>query len=555
MKKKFSLRTIYLVMLVAVFAVAFAAFMVFDANSQRKQSEEALLEEARVFAREMDAVWEFMDNSQYTINTSSSGEYDFKGLHCAIVGKSVGSIFSDESDYVIRYTNYDARGRQNKPDEFERAALDAFYSNRGVWEYYGVAEYGGGERFRYLQALEVDSSCLSCHGEPAGEIDITGFAKEGWQVGDPGGAISIVIPLDKHNEMIAANLFRDAVFFLVLTMLVGFVVFGATHHFVLRPLDRMKPAFEAAGEGELRVSVDDRHAAAEISDIIRRFNSMAGELDAMYTHLEEKVVERTIDLREANAALASQRDELESMAAQLAKDAEFKSDVLSVVNHELRTPLASIITYAQLSREACPPDRESDRASWEEIERSGQVLLAMINDMLDAARFETGLVKTVLEPVDLGDVVASVRATADPIARHNRVSFEARIEHDVPLVMADLEKTRRMMENLVSNAVKFTPDDGCVVVSVGRDASTGGVLVAVSDDGIGIAPEDQVRIFEKFVQVDGTSTRRFAGSGLGLPLVREYAMAQGFTVSLTSELGQGSTFEINIPPASIVEGF
>lgn len=559
--KKLSLGTIYLITLVVVSTVAFAAFVIFDASSQGKQAEESLLEEARVFAREMDAVWTFMDNSQYVINTSADGDYDFKGLHCAVVGKSVGSIFSSGSDYAIGYTNTVPRGRQNKPDEFEKTALEAFYSDQGIWEYYGFAEYQGEERFRYLKALEVDESCLSCHGEPAGEIDITGNVKEGWKVGDAGGAISIVIPLDRQYEIMRSNLVRDASFFLVLVLLIGTVVFGVTYWFVLRPLGRMKPALKAAGEGELRITVDDRHASAEISDLIGRFNRMAGELDAMYAHLEEKVTERTSDLREANsalqeanAALAIQRDELESMAAQLAKDAEFKSDVLSVVNHELRTPLTSIITFAQLSREACPPERAADRSSWEEIERNGHLLLSMINDMLDAARFEAGLAKIVLEPVDLGDVMTSVRATMRPLAQHQSVIFETSIESDVPLIMADPDKMRRMVENLVGNAIKFTPDGGRVLVSIRRDSGVDGVLVSVADEGIGIAPEDQARIFEKFIQVDGTSTRRFAGSGLGLSLVREYAMAQGFTVSVASDLGVGSTFEISIPSASVIKG-
>ena len=97
-----------------------------DLYSQQRQTEQAMLEEARTFAREMDAVWQFMDNSQSIINNSSSGGYEFKGLHCSVVGKSVGRLFSAGSDYHIRYTNFDPRSEQDIPDEFETKALEAF---------------------------------------------------------------------------------------------------------------------------------------------------------------------------------------------------------------------------------------------------------------------------------------------------------------------------------------------------------------------------------------------------------------------------------------------
>ena len=107
-------------------------------------------------------------------------------------------------------------------------------------KYYGVAEFDGEERFRYLQALEVDESCLECHGEPVGEIDITGHAKEGWTLDSVGGAISIVIPMDQQNQAMMGNVMRDVAFFLMLTVLIGAVIYLVTTFFVFRPIDRMK---------------------------------------------------------------------------------------------------------------------------------------------------------------------------------------------------------------------------------------------------------------------------------------------------------------------------
>ena len=109
-----------------------------------------------------------------------------------------------------------------------------------------------------------------------------------------------------------------------------------------------------------------------------------------------------------------------------------------------------------------------------------------------------------------------------------------------------------MLENLASNAIKFTPDGGSIELRVAVDEATHVVTLSMADDGIGIAPEDQERIFERFVQVDSTSTRKYNGSGLGLALVREYGEMQGFAVTVESELGVGSTFVITIPVDAIV---
>lgn len=389
-KHAFSLKTIYLAALTAVFAVSFFAFVAFDLYSQQRQTEQAMLEEARTFAREMDAVWQFMDNSQSIINNSSSGGYEFKGLHCSVVGKSVGRLFSAGSDYHIRYTNFDPRSEQDIPDEFETKALEAFNADRSVTEYYGVAPFDGEDRFRYLQALEVDDSCLECHGEPVGELDITDHAKEGWTLESVGGAISIVIPLDQQQAAMRGNVIRDMAYFLLITVFIGLVILVVTTVFVLRPLGGMHAAFGELKQGRLGASVSQRFAAKEVRSLIAGFNDMAGELRGMYEHLESQVQERTVDLREANALLERQRDKLEQLNADLAQETQFKSDLLSMVNHELRTPLTSIITFAQISREACDPANEHDRRSWEEIEKNSRILLNMINNMLDIARSDAG---------------------------------------------------------------------------------------------------------------------------------------------------------------------
>ncbi len=560
-----SLRVISVLVLTVVFVIATVVFTLFDIRTQTEHMEASLVEEARTFAREMDAVWQFMDNSQYTINNTSDGTYEFKGLHCAVVGKSVGAIFSAGNNYAIRYTNFEPRRAQDKPDAFEAEALTLFNAEKDVTEFYRIMDGGtdgdgrvrtaaddGAAQFRYVQALRVNESCLECHGEPAGEIDITGFAKEGWTLDSIGGAISVVIPLDQQYRALRQNVVRDVGFFLLLATFIGLVVFGLMTVFVLRPLEAMKRAFGEVGEGRLGHSMDDAGTAREVSSLIERFNAMAGELRVTYEGLEEQVEARTQDLRRANEELAAQRDSLEALSEKLAKESQFKSDMLSMVNHELRTPLTSIITLSQIALESGGTDAE-ERSSWEEVRKSSSVLLGMINNMLDIARSDAGAMAVSMELMDLGDIVASVQGTVGPLALGARVGLTTAVAPDVPLVNGDYEKMLRILENLGTNAVKFTPPGGSVSIGATRDAATGDVLVTVADDGIGIAEEDRERIFDRFFQVDSSPTRIYSGSGLGLALVREYAAAQGYTVTVKSVLGEGSAFTVRIPASAVVE--
>lgn len=551
-KRGFSLKTIYLTALTVVLVSSFVAFVIFDANTQQKQTEQTLLEEARMFAREMDAVWQFMHNSQDVINSTTDGDYEFKGLHCAVVGRSVGKLFSINNDYTIRYTNFNPRSEQDIPDEFEADALTLFNEDASQTEYYGIAPFEDVDRFRYVRALEVDESCLECHGSPVGEIDKTGYAKEGWTLDSVGGAISIVIPVEQQTENLNANRTRDMIFFLGITTFIGLVIYVVTTLFVLKPLRKMHDAFDEMGQGRLRASVWQRGAAREMKELSTSFNEMSDELGSMYESLESQVQKRTQDLSEANRLLEQQRDKLTQLNEKLAKETQFKSDLLSMVNHELRTPLTSIITFAQTSYDQCDPDDENDRRAWAEIKKNSQVLLNMINNMLDIARTDAGSMDAMLEPVSLGDIIASVKTTLGPLVGQYNMSFSVHVDADVPLIIGDAEKLERMLQNLASNAIKYTPDGGALAIQVAYDHEADEVTIAVADNGIGIAPKDHERIFERFVQVGSTATRRYNGTGLGLALVREYADMQGFSVSVQSELGQGSTFIITIPADSIV---
>ncbi|NTU88290.1 MAG: DUF3365 domain-containing protein [Actinobacteria bacterium] len=544
--KKIGLRTILIVSMVFVFGVSFVVFIIADRNSLVESGQEALLEEARIFADEMDAVWQFMEYAEKRFDDDTEEFYQQSNLYCAFVGKSVGAIFSADNDYKIRYTNVEPRNIIDAPDGYELEALAVFEADRTRTEFYGISEYDGEEVFRYVRALEVTDSCLTCHGDPVGEIDVTGHAKEGWTLDSIGGAISIIIPLDMYNATLKKNIANDAFFVTIATLAAYSIIFLVVFFFVFRPLDKIKKSFELMSGGDLAITIDEEYEAKEIRELVAGFNDMAGKLNTLYANLEEEVKDRTHDLIQAN-------ETLEHLNNLLVREVQYKSDFLSMVSHELRTPLTSILVFTQLLRaEAKEQHDEKEERSWFEIEKNCHILLGMINNILDIARSDAGNENVVCDFMDLGDLATSVKAITIPLAKSTGVEFSACVDSDVPLVKGDFEKTLRMLENLANNAIKFTPKGGKVQLSIEYDKDEDAVYIKTADTGIGIAENDRERIFDRFVQVDVGITRDFRGSGLGLSLVKGYSELQGYTVSVESTLGKGSTFVVRIPSEAIV---
>jgi signal transduction histidine kinase/ligand-binding sensor domain-containing protein/CheY-like chemotaxis protein len=256
--------------------------------------------------------------------------------------------------------------------------------------------------------------------------------------------------------------------------------------------------------------------------------------------LEREVAERTVELKAAKESA-----EVAKEAAETANRA--KSAFLSHMSHELRTPLNAILGFARLLREGGAS--ETQRGDLDIIHRSGEHLLGLINDVLDIAKIESGRATVEIAPCDLGRLVRDV--TDMMRVRAAEKNLELRLEQppDVPqFVETDAKKLREMLINLVGNAVKHT-EKGSVTLRLnsktGPDAGHVRLSFEVQDTGIGIAPEDQERIFEPFVQV-GKETRQ-KGTGLGLAITRQFAVLLGGSIRVSSTPGEGSIFRLEFP--------
>lgn len=552
---KIGLRTKIIGLLLGVFLLMGVAFTSYIYIDQRSRTTNELLEQARVMVSEMDAVWEFVSINQDAINYTEDGVYDYKGLHCAIAGKAVAALFSEKSDYdySIRFTNQNPRNIDNIPDEYEVDALSAFYAGDRA-ERYGFEQLDGQEVFRYVAAMEVTEDCVECHGGPRGAIDPTGYPKEGWGIGDVAGAVSVVMPADAAIEGMRWSVLTNAAFFALLMLLVGVAIYTVLSRLITDPLNQLETSFARLGSSEtlggLSLNQGERnefYSSRELDNLFLQFDEMARRLSDYYATLELEVSDRTAQLRAANEELERQRVHVEKVNAQLARDNRYKSDFLAIVSHELRTPLTSILAFTELLSESIDPSDEPASRQLEEVHKNSLILLDMVDNVLETARIQAGSEKINLELIDMMDIVGMVAAANEPVAHRKDVSLETSVDSDVPLIMSDWEKVRRILMNLVSNAVKFTPGGGSVAVSVTYDASRDEVVMAVADTGIGIPKDKHDLVFERFTQENMSTVRRYGGSGLGLSLVKDLSAMLGGRVSLESELGAGSTFTVVLP--------
>ena len=553
-KTNISMKTKIIGMLSVVLLVLLAVDIVWTYESQKEATESMLLEESKVLVKEMDAVWDFISINQDTINYTLDGEYEYKGLHCAIAGKSVAAFFSKDNDYKIRFTNTEPRNRHNAPDEYERAALGEFADGSGTEEYYGFDETEDGETvFRYVSAMKVTEHCIECHGKPKGEIDPTGYAKEGWETGDLAGAVSVVIPTEMPFESMRAAVVNNVLFFLGIMLAMAAIIYVVLTRLVTNPLESLQRSFAKMSDGspseppEVPEDVNPVYSTREIDELFGRFDAMATSLSSLYANLESEVDERTMQLSEANEELERQRAHVEEVNDKLKRENQYKSDFLAIVSHELRTPLTSILAFTDLMADNVSSENALVRKQLEEIDKNGRILLEMVDNVLETARIQAGSEKLNLELVDINDVVGMVEASSESLAVKKSIALSTRVAPDVPLIVSDWEKVRRILVNLVSNAIKFTPENGSVEVRVRYNEGENTVVVEVIDDGIGIPADKQDLIFERFAQENMSTVRRYGGSGLGLSLVKDLTDMLGGAVSVESVLGEGSTFSVVLP--------
>ncbi|KTS76573.1 chemotaxis protein CheY [Pseudomonas oryzihabitans] len=251
-------------------------------------------------------------------------------------------------------------------------------------------------------------------------------------------------------------------------------------------------------------------------------------------------------LDDRNNRLNEAQQMLEDRARELERASQYKSEFLANMSHELRTPLNSSLILSKLLADNPAGNLSDEQVRYaESIYSAGNDLLTLINDILDISKVEAGMLEIRPEQVSLRRLVESLKTAFEPIAQNKGVAFVVELDARMPpAFFSDRQRIEQILKNLLSNAFKFTEHGQ---VSLRLSLEDGQPSFAVSDTGIGIAPEQQELIFEAFRQADGAITRRYGGTGLGLSISRDLALLLGGTLTVTSQPGEGSTFTLRLP--------
>jgi PAS domain S-box-containing protein len=304
---------------------------------------------------------------------------------------------------------------------------------------------------------------------------------------------------------------------------------------------------------------DDRFKGMQgIGRDITERKSLELQRDRLLEELEQRVIERTIELQQATSELRAKNEEvsekyselqelhhtLERANEQLRSLDKMKTSLLQNVSHELRTPLVAIKGYSELLlAEKFAPLEDKQKSFLKTVLKNSNQLIRLISDLLDFSRLEQGVEQLELEPYDLRVIIG--QSLGNNVLRALDAGVDMiRPEMDAPVMVAcDAGRMMQIFDNLLSNAIKFSkPRGGKIEVKVAMDEES--VEISVIDEGIGIAPEVIGKIFERFYQVDGSSTRSHGGTGIGLAITHELVLMHGGEIAVDSKLGEGSVFNV-----------
>ncbi|MFY2563053.1 response regulator [Corallococcus terminator] len=316
---------------------------------------------------------------------------------------------------------------------------------------------------------------------------------------------------------------------------------------VTEDITERKQNEEMLRASKVELEAANKQLAASLEEI-KRTRAVSARSLASYQQraLQMEIIRQQnedLDRLAQELALAKRNEEERAREAEAA--VRLKSEFLANFSHEIRTPLNGIIGYCDLlMREEGSRLTAHGRRDLNVVKTNAKTLLALINDILDLSKIEAGKVDVVTEPVDVQELADECMATVKEYLKGKDVALTTHIDGQASMLRTDALKLRQIMLNLLSNAAKFT-DTGEVALSMVPSGDE--VVMTVEDTGVGI-PSDQLPfIFEKFRQVDGSTTRKVGGTGLGLAIVRELSRVLGGNVSVVSTLGRGTTFTVRLP--------
>ena len=411
---------------------------------------------------------------------------------------------------------------------------------------------------RYLRGVWARRNCLtsSCHSSQnpnSADTETTGQKlPKPFIEGQLIGVISVTLPPGQTGPTLLFN----RLFIIVGGFLAGICAmitfYLITQRFILRPVRSLRAAAEQvtvpmeSEPGNTPESHDSWQQAIEMTTEIKTGDEFEKLADAFH-HMLTRLRKAQDELREINRALDLQVDKLAEQNVVLYESNRLKNEFLANVSHELRTPLNAIIGFTEILKEKVDPDQNQKQSRYiDNVLSAGKMLHTVINDLLDLAKIEAGKMQVHWDQCSISEIVEVLINFTRPMAQNKNLDVYLDIDEKLQLVESDPGKLQQILFNLLSNAIKFTSNGGRIDVKARElDEKTFELLVA--DTGPGIALEDQEKVFDKFLQLDGSVTREHSGTGLGLAIVKELVEMLGGAITLTSQPGQGTIFRVQLP--------
>jgi signal transduction histidine kinase len=442
------------------------------------------------------------------------------------------------SDYKYRIIRPEAAGLEQAPNAEESPVVARFVTDATLTE--ETVARPKESVFLYYGAVRAGKACVECHRSP----DRMARSAAPRNAGSPPpqatpglneGDLMAVVAVRLSTKTIEAGFHQNRAILITFAFGTTVLILAGSYivirYVIVKPVKHLKSVSDAIAAGHLNVR-SEIQTGDEFEDLSDAFNRMLRNLTNMQDRNKALI-----------ADLDRKVDELARVNMALFESDRLKGDFLHTMSHELRTPLNSIIGFSEVLLNADNLTEKQHRWAGN-IMTSGQQLLALINDILELAKTEAGKMRVHPEDLNPADVCERAAALFRVQAEKKGIELRVQAPPDLPTIRQDAGKLGQILANLLSNAVKFTPEGGRVAVTAAIEGEK--LVLTVADTGVGIAPEEQEMVFDKFRQASNPLTREQGGTGLGLSIVRELAKLLGGGVALRSDLGRGSTFTVTV---------
>ena len=531
MFSKIKLATKLLCFIAPIMIVVMGAVFTWIIKKEESFIRGEITKKAEILAQQLEIVRQYIAEKQDIINTDpETGNVTFKHLNPAKVGAAISKEFTESTNFVMKQTSLEYRNPENAPDEFEVRMLTQFKTTRGKEPTWGEdVDKEGNKTIRYILPLYIKEECLPCHGKPAyeGELDITGYEKEGYEVGELRGAISIAAPASHLDTIIKTNSVILLIIGVVTTISVIFLTYLLIRKFIRVPLSHTVAATKAIAKGDLARRVDIR-SGDEFGELAESFNTMA-----------QSIEEKTRELEKTTHNLEMANEELRGLD-------KVKDNIIRDVSHELKSPLAQLRLALELWGEGIKDgkkDKDKEELFDGIIKDNIKRLNNTIESILELTSLEFGREDYDKESLQLRDLVIRVIKSSTLLAREKGLTIKSVLPEKLPNVTVDKQGITRVVTNLIDNAIKYT-DKGEILVSLQQKNSE--LEFSVKDSGIGInIPQKQhSKLFDRFYQENVATP----GTGIGLSICKTILEAHGGKIWVESEgKDKGSTFRFTLP--------